>query len=137
VFDEVTRTVAAMPGCLAFPGIRAVVGRLPGELLRGLQIEAASRSDVPAEAVLPGLASERQLALVDSRPEAAAVIAFAPRVARPQPAPPKADNARLADPTEPPISIIWTAATMLAGVLRLTPARDADVLKVLFPGLQP
>ncbi|KQC38468.1 hypothetical protein [Frankia sp. ACN1ag] len=138
VFDEVTRAVSAMPGCLAFPGIRAVVGRLPGELLRGLQIGATSWSDAPTDAaVVPELAGEGRLALLDPSSDAATIIAFAPRVARPEPPPPETDGAGPADPVGPTIEIVWTAATMLAGVLRLTPARDADVLGVLFPGLRP
>ncbi|CAJ65306.1 MULTISPECIES: hypothetical protein [Frankia] len=155
VFDAVHRAVSAMPGRLAFPGIRAVVGRLPGELLRALRIGAAVQADAGAQsdvhadaAAVPELAGERQRVLLDPRPEAAAVIAFAPRVARtepapPEPAPPEADDASPADAVEPAdavgpaVEIVWTAATMLAGVLRLTPARDAEALGVLFPGLQP
>ncbi|EIV95244.1 hypothetical protein [Frankia sp. QA3] len=138
VFDQVTRKVSAMPGCLAFPRIRAFIGRLPDDVLRRLRIGAVHRFDAETDATaVRELVGKGQLALLDPRPQATAVIAFAPQAARPEPAPAEADRTDPADPVGPSIEITWTAATLVAGLLRLTPARDAGVLGVLFPDMRP
>ncbi|MCK9894314.1 hypothetical protein MXD60_06830 [Frankia sp. AgB32] len=67
VFDEVCREVSAMPGRLAFPALAVVVGRLPDEVLRTMQIEAAERF-----VALAGRQSPVGSALVEAAPAAAA-----------------------------------------------------------------
>ncbi|WP_261554266.1 hypothetical protein [Frankia tisae] len=65
------------------------------------------------------------------------VIGFAPRAARPDPAPWETNRADPAEPVESSIEIVWTAATRGAGVLRLAPVRGAGVLEVQFSDLRP
>ncbi|THJ48171.1 hypothetical protein E7Y31_19430 [Candidatus Frankia alpina] len=65
------------------------------------------------------------------------VIGCAPRAVRSDPAPWETSRADPAEPVEPSIEIVWTAATQGAGVLRLAPVRGAGMLEVQFPDLRP
>jgi hypothetical protein len=75
--------------------------------------------------VIRQLVDAGQAGLLDPRPQAARLIMFAPEAARSP-----ACSGSMADDTRSPV---WTAASLVAGVLLLTPARTADAARALFP----
>ncbi|WP_308301960.1 polyprenol phosphomannose-dependent alpha 1,6 mannosyltransferase MptB [Frankia sp. AgKG'84/4] len=96
---------------------------------------------IPAEsAAVPLFSTGRQSGQPDTRPETARSIVFAPHAARTpttgaRSTPGDASGAAAGDPSAVPprTTPVWTGSTLVAGVLRLVPPRDAACLDVLFP----